>query len=58
MSEKNKVVTDSPKITGYMHGSNFEPRRETSDPNQQQDYEKGYRQGAKDTYKIRFGDET
>lgn len=50
--EKQIVVTDSPKLTGYLHGSEYGSRRETSDPKQQADYEAGYRSGVKDNYKL------
>lgn len=53
-----KVVTDKPNLTGYLHGSRFEERRETANPQQQSSYEDGYRRGAKDTYKVRFSDAT
>ena len=48
-----KVVTDMPKLTGYLHGSRFEERRQTANPQQQDFYEDGYRRGARDTYKAR-----
>lgn len=47
-----KLITDNPKMAGYVHGLKFEERRETSEKSQQADYEKWYRKGVKDGYKI------
>ncbi len=51
--EKPIVVTDLPNLTGYLHGSNYEQRRQTSDTKQQANYEDGYRRGVRDSYKSK-----
>ncbi|MBD2364513.1 hypothetical protein H6G36_25625 [Anabaena minutissima FACHB-250] len=49
--EKKIVVTDLPKLTGYLHGADYLERRQTSNRNQQEQYEDGYRRGARDSFK-------
>lgn len=50
-TNKTRVITDQPDNTGWLHGYDRQPRRETSNPDQQATYEKGYRRGAKQSAK-------